>query len=419
MIRPTLIHSLLALLLFATACHNPSPHTKVEQAHLALQLMASPPGKELSPEVVKALSWLHKAQAKDGGWGAGAHARQNVRNPHAVKTDPATTAFVAMALLRAGNTLTEGQYHANLSQALDYLLNAVEDAKEQHTNITKLQGTQPQVKLGQNIDVAMTSQFFTRILPIVDVEREERLEHAIEICLERIQNAQDAQGGMAGGTWAGVLQDAMANNALEEAKEFGFRVADSVVEKARANQAQNVDRSGAVLGGKSAGVSLYTYSSTVRATAKEAKRAKSVIKEAYDRGDISQEYATADDVPVNTEVLLDAGLSLDEAQKLERDFGVNAVAAERVQDKSVQAGFGNNGGEEFLSHMMTSESMYVMGGDSWEKWEKDITATLNKIQNPDGSWSGHHCITSPVFCTAACVLTLTVDRDASLLTAKE
>ena len=42
---------------------------------------------------------------------------------------------------------------------------------------------------------------------------------------------------------------------------------------------------------------------------------------------------------------------------------------------------------------------------------------LKKVQNKDGSWSGHHCITSPVFCTAAVVQCLTTDRDAATLIA--
>ncbi len=40
---------------------------------------------------------------------------------------------------------------------------------------------------------------------------------------------------------------------------------------------------------------------------------------------------------------------------------------------------------------------------------------LEKIQDPRGSWSGQHCITSPVFCTAAVVQCLTTDRDAPML----
>jgi hypothetical protein len=33
------------------------------------------------------------------------------------------------------------------------------------------------------------------------------------------------------------------------------------------------------------------------------------------------------------------------------------------------------------------------------------------IQNNDGSWEGHHCITSPVFCTATALLILSIQED--------
>ena len=79
------------------------------------------------------------------------------------------------------------------------------------------------------------------------------------------------------------------------------------------------------------------------------------------------------------------------------------------------SGFGNNGGEEFLSYMMTSESMVINGGEKFGKWQTKMVERLEKIQNPNGSWSGHHCITSPVFCTAAVVLTLTVEKDKAML----
>src|SRR5687767_1839082 len=58
-----------------------------------------------SPEKVltsmtRGLSWIVEAKNKNGGWGAGSHSRQDLQNPHAVETDPATTSMVAMALLR-------------------------------------------------------------------------------------------------------------------------------------------------------------------------------------------------------------------------------------------------------------------------------------------------------------------------------
>jgi hypothetical protein len=95
----------------------------------------------------------------------------------------------------------------------------------------------------------------------------------------------------------------------------------------------------------------------------------------------------------------------------------NDAQIRRLDDESLLAGFGNNGGEEFLSYLMTSESLVIAGGEKFHQWNDKMHGRLQKVQNPDGSWSGHHCITSPVFCTAAVVQCLTTDRDAEFLVA--
>jgi hypothetical protein len=65
---------------------------------------------------------------------------------------------------------------------------------------------------------------------------------------------------------------------------------------------------------------------------------------------------------------------------------------------------------------MTSETMLIAGGDKFHQWQDKMQGRLSKIQNADGSWSGLHCITSPVFCTAAVVQCLTADQDVEFLT---
>ena len=39
-----------------------------------------------------------------------------------------------------------------------------------------------------------------------------------------------------------------------------------------------------------------------------------------------------------------------------------------------------------------------------------MTGNLDRIQNSDGSWSGHHCITGRTFCTSTALLVLMADR---------
>ena len=72
------------------------------------------------------------------------------------------------------------------------------------------------------------------------------------------------------------------------------------------------------------------------------------------------------------------------------------------------AGFGSNGGEEFLSYMQISETLLAKGGKEWQDFDKSMTENLGRIQNPDGSWSGHHCITGRTFCTSAATMSLDI-----------
>jgi hypothetical protein len=53
-----------------------------------------------------------------------------------------------------------------------------------------------------------------------------------------------------------------------------------------------------------------------------------------------------------------------------------------------------------------------MGGRDWTEWNQKIKSHLVKLQNQDGTWAGHHCITGRVTCTSAAILTLTAERSA-------
>jgi hypothetical protein len=47
-----------------------------------------------------------------------------------------------------------------------------------------------------------------------------------------------------------------------------------------------------------------------------------------------------------------------------------------------------------------------------------VTENLERIQNKDGSWAGHHCITGRTFCSAGALLVLMADRAPVPLAAK-
>lgn len=360
----------------------------------------------------RGLSWMIEAQHGDGGWGAGTHQRQDVMNPHAVHTDPATTSMVAMALLRNGTTLTNGRYASNLRRALDHLLNAVESAGENSLNITDQTGTQIQTKLGGNIDVILTSQFLSNIQPHLNDNPAllKRVKSAQDICIDKIQRAQDDNGSIAGSGWAGVLQSSFATNALEAAEANGADVDKKALDRARQFQKGNYNaKTGDVNTDLGAGVVLYSITGSVRASAKEARKVEEEISKAKREGKLAPSAAPS------AENLQKIGYARDDAMQYATAYEVYQSAKVEAQREEVMNGFGNNGGEEFLSYLQTGESMIINKDDTWQNWYDNVSGRLLKIQNNDGSWNGHHCITSPVFCTATCLLILAVNNDIESL----
>ncbi|MCZ7646866.1 MAG: hypothetical protein M5U26_16515 [Planctomycetota bacterium] len=376
----------------------------------------------IPPFVEKSLGWLAKAQHPDGGWGAGSHARQDVRDPHQVQVDPATTAFTACAFLRAGHTPDQGAYKDHVRRAANYLVKVVEQAPESGPRITELMGTQIQSKLGDSIDTSMAMQFFIRVLPRLEKGDPLRdgVNRAIDKCLAKLQKSQAADGSWGGGTgWAPVLLSSLNCSSLEFAQAEGRDIDEKALKKAREFQKGNVNaQTGAADASKGgAGVELYAFAGGQRASAGEARAAKELIEEAKAQGKL-HENAEVDEKNIAMALGGEKPATASElasAKRLADAYVRTEATLKRLEDEQLLAGFGNNGGEEFLSYMLTSESLVIAGGERWDKWNAKMHERLEKIQNPDGTWSGHHCITSPVFCTAAAVQCLTTDRDAKQL----
>ncbi len=373
------------------------------------------PRENILSSVDEGLEWLKKAQHPDGGWGAGFHASQRQMNPHKVPVDPATTAMVAMALLRSGSTLDKGDYQKPLIKATDYLLKTIEKAKADGSKITELSGTQIQRKLGENIDIVMTTQFLTNLLETLDDKHPyyERVFHTVNKSVDIVQQTMDKEGKVRGAGWAGVLQSSFATNALETAESLGASVDKKVLKQSKSYQSSNYDPVSEKVETKDgAGIMLYSVSGSVRANAKEARKAKEVIKKAKKAGSL------AENEKISYDNLVKAGITEDDALELETAYNIYESSKRKAQEKEVVSGFGNNGGEEFISYLQTGESLIINQDDSWHKWFDSVSANLLNIQNNDGSWNGHHCITSPVFCTATCIMILTVNNDIEQLVAR-
>lgn len=370
------------------------------------------PKEDLAPFIDNAINWLAKAQHDSGGWGAGSHSSQQIRDPHKVQTDPATTAFTAMALLRVGGDPTSGPYKDHLRKASEYLVRVVNESDANGPAITTLQSTQPQSKLGQFIDTSMTLQFLSRILSkLPDSDPlHQPVDKALDKCLLKLQNSQKQDGSWGGGSWAGVLQSSVGCSALEWAVAAGKEVDMDALDRARGHQKGNFDaETGRASAADSAGIELYAFAGSQRAAASEAGAARQIIEDAKREGLLEA------DAECNEANLRLAGIGAPKAAILADSFAQSRAQVALLDNEQLLSGFGNNGGEEFLSYMLTSESLVLQGGDAWPKWKQKMHTRMAKIQISNGSWTGHHCITSPVFCTAAVIQCLTADRDEELL----
>jgi hypothetical protein len=89
---------------------------------------------------------------------------------------------------------------------------------------------------------------------------------------------------------------------------------------------------------------------------------------------------------------------------------IRTAATEKLGAANFVAGFGSMGGEEFVSYLNISDSLCRSGGKEWGEWNGKIKERLVKLQNQDGTWAGHHCITGRVACTSAAVMTLLTER---------
>jgi hypothetical protein len=113
--------------------------------------------------------------------------------------------------------------------------------------------------------------------------------------------------------------------------------------------------------------------------------------------------------------LYQSAQQLEQLTRTEEDRKKNAAQilaiSGNLSSQAFVSGFGSIGGEEFFSWLNISESLHRTGGPEWQKWNSDMKAKLLKLQNEDGTWAGHHCITGRVAVTSAAILLLTADRE--------
>ena len=361
--------------------------------------------------IVQGLAWLSKSQNEDGGWSCNDNfARNNQSNN--LQSDAATTSMVCLALLRTGSTPYTGNYASQLSRATDFLITAADGFEV----LDRGQGgtqTQIQRKLGMNIDLVLTTQYFSTLSPLLDSsELASSVNQKLDQCITLMEQVIDTTGNIKGAGWAGVLQSSIATNALESAQYAGKEINKQKLERLRGFHQKNYNVENEVADvSYGAGVMLYSLSGSSRASAKDSRRVNKEFNEAKKKGEL------ADSAVLNVENLQRIGYSQDRAMKYYTANEVYKATVTKAQSEDVMVGFGNNGGEEFLSFLHTGESQIVSMDSNWTTWYGNVSKKMVGIQEEDGKWRGHHCITSSNFCTATCVLILSIQNDVDHLVA--
>lgn len=357
--------------------------------------------------VAKGAKWLVSVQGKDGGWGQDGGETSYVRQGERLESngnDVANTAVAAEGLLHTGSTPTAGPYRESLQRAVRFILTHVDNSPAEGLAVTDGMGTQIQRKLGPYIDTFLTSKLLADLDgQMGDRQANERVRRSLEKCVAKIEKNQlkDGSWNVAGG-WAPILGTSLASQSLYAAKAKGVAVAQPAMDKVQEYAMWTAASPAAGASGSGSGVGPGTGGG-VGGGVFRAGAAGSVTS----RVEVS---AVSAGVP-----LYKRAQELEQLSRTEPDRKKNAVAIGTIEkelsDPRFVAGFGSIGGEEFFSYLNISDSLHRAGGPPWEKWNAEMTAKLLRMQNEDGTWAGHHCITGRVAVTSAAILMLMVDRE--------
>lgn len=361
--------------------------------------------KPLSSAARRGLAWLVATQHSDGGWGQGEEsiemrgggiAAPGAREPSNV----ADSAIALLALLRGDRDGASGPYAEAIRGGLRFVCASVEDSDAESIYVTELRNTRVQMKIGNTVDTFLAS------LALAEArgrsgsqELDARVAAALDKVLGKIERNQLVDGGFEGQGWAPILSQGIAGKALNRASQLGLEVSSAVLAK---NQAWFEDRAKAAApASDAAGIDLYARSAGLAGLQEHANSGALAEPELQRVIAVSKDENEVLEAKRELDRILDGRRRQEEA----RDDLVG-----RIADPAFVSGFGSNGGEEFLSYMNISESLVVQGGEAWREWDAAMSGNLARIQNQDGSWSGHHCITGRNFCTAAALLVLLADR---------
>lgn len=361
--------------------------------------------------IERALMWLHLAQLRDGGWDEARNLQ--VDNPYADpdkqlrqrstrrpvnrvarpiarigSVDIGETALAGLAFVRAGNTMSTGQYATTVRRTADLLIDRITRATGKSLVIDNgAQRASLQSKLGRSADTFLVAMFLGELRynsrQRDDIEKIDKAMVKLTGIIEKHQNEQHLWPDSAG---APTLRDAMIVSSLRSIHRGGVAVPVAVM------------RGSAAYMEKAAKITPDVYESDAIVTMRLAAV-------------ISGELKHMKRIDSPGERLENEAIPPDAAPAAARPLAFSRERALKLLDR-----VGNDrlwpvaDGEHYLSLMIVTEAMYAHGPLVKERWREKIELELDRYENPDGSYRASGCINGNTPGTAGVILALLADR---------
>lgn len=304
----------------------------------------------------RGIQWLIKSQSPDGGWGTGSHATESKQR---VQTDPGTTALVAKALLKAGGELNRNPYKKEILNALHLILDHLE--KSSSSNVVSFSSLRlPNIpSLSTNIVI---SEFILEIndqlsdtLFSIDKDQSGNLSLTLPAKPKPLEAINPI-----------TLESAIANN---------YNVRD---------HRDSVMQLPSSVGGNVNGI-----------------RVQSINNDEMDGVLLSEAIVVELRAPLVEHDNTTSGGYVTNISRSESrtSYSVHGINRSANNTATIQIS-----GEEYVGYKKTSESLVSINHEKWLKWRKDMEKQFKASQNPNGSWTGYHCFSSPAICTASVLL---------------
>lgn len=304
--------------------------------------------RESEASIARGLDYLIRAQNPDGSW------------PHDAGGPPdvGTTAMVCISLLGHGSLPGRGEHGLALRRGLRYLLSRARQNAAWAVNPD--QATLLQRKLGQDIHVMFGALALSQLVGCADRGDEERdIRLSLRHLVRFIDGSQQQDGSWDGG-WAGILTTAFAWMALRGTHESGI-----TLDHASSDGAVRFLRDKISTGGGRSPSPLYDKAAILR-------------------------------------ILCGVGDGKTPAAQTASQELIQMAQSGRIGTYD----YSSAGGEEYLALYLATDALIHEEDERWTSWFPPVRDRIVSVQNADGSWTGHHCITGRVFCTAVAVLTL-------------